>query len=145
MYKRQSLVDPQIGAAGDVDTAAVTMTYADGRIAVIRNSRRAAYGYDQRVEVLGSIGMLQAENMRDTTVIRSDAHGVSYAKPKFFFLERYEAAFKAEWDAFVNALAAGSAMPATLGDGVNALAVAEAAARSAQTGQAVTVAQGAAA
>lgn len=64
-----SIVDPEIGEAGDVDTAVVTMTYADGKIAVIKNSRRAVYGYDQRVELLGSEGLLQAENMLENTVM----------------------------------------------------------------------------
>ena len=60
-------MDAEIGAAGDVDTAAVTMTYADGRIRVIKNSRRAVYGYDQRVELLGAEGLLQAENLLENT------------------------------------------------------------------------------
>ena len=76
-----SVVDPAIGAAGDVDTAVVTLTYADGRIAVIRNSRRAVYGYDQRVEVLGSEGLLQAQNVLENTLVKSTTAGVSSAKP----------------------------------------------------------------
>ena len=98
------LVDPAVGAAGDVDTAVVTLSYVDGRIAVIRNSRRAAYGYDQRVEVLGAQGMLQAENMVENTVVRATAAGVTSAKPMHFFLERYMPAYAAEWDAFVRAV-----------------------------------------
>ncbi|MBV2361592.1 inositol 2-dehydrogenase [Thalassococcus sp. CAU 1522] len=135
-----SLVDPQIGAAGDVDTAVVTLRYSDGRIAVIRNSRRAAYGYDQRVEILGSDGMLQAENVLENTVVKSTAHGVTGAKPKYFFLERYMPAFTAEWDAFVKAVEDGGAMPVTLDDGVAALAMAEAATRSHQAGQPIALA-----
>lgn len=129
-----SIVDPEIGAAGDVDTAVVTMTYADGRIAVIKNSRRAVYGYDQRVELLGSAGLLQAENMLENTVVKSTAAGVSRAKPTYFFLERYMAAYKAEWDAFVTAVQNGDAMPVTLEDGVAALAMAEAATQSVRSG-----------
>ena len=129
-----SIVDPAIGAAGDVDTAVVTMTYADGRIAVIRNSRRAVYGYDQRVEVLGSDGLLQVGNMLENTVRRSTAAGVAGAKPTYFFLERYMPAYAAEWDAFVTAVTGGDALPVTLEDGVAALALAEAATRSARTG-----------
>ena len=64
-------MDPEIGAAGDVDTAAVILTYEDGKIAVIKNSRRAVYGYDQRVELLGSDGLLQAQNMLENTVVKS--------------------------------------------------------------------------
>ena len=131
------LVDPEIAAAGDVDTASVTLTYADGRITTILNSRRAVYGYDQRLEVLGSGGLLQAQNMLENTVVKSTAAGVTGAKPTYFFLERYMPAYAAEWAAFVEALSAGTAMPVTLADGVAALAMAEAATRSAQTGQAV--------
>ena len=135
--KASSLVDPEIGAAGDVDTAVVTLTYADGRIATIRNSRRAVFGYDQRIELLGSEGMLQAENMPENLVVTSTASGVTRAKPMHFFLERYMPAYRAEWDAFVTAAADGAAMPVTLEEGVAALAVAEAATESARTGASV--------
>ena len=129
-----SIVDPEIGAAGDVDTAVVTLTYADGRVAVIKNSRRAVYGYDQRVEVLGSQGLLQAQNMLENTVVKSNAQGVTGAKPTYFFLERYMPAYAAEWAAFVRAVKTGCALPVTLADGVAALTMAEAATRSSQTG-----------
>ncbi len=132
-----SVVDPAIGAVGDVDTAVVTLTYADGRIAVIKNSRRAVYGYDQRVEVLGSDGLLQAQNMLENSVVKSTTSGVISAKPTYFFLERYMPAYKAEWAAFVDAVQGKSDMPVNLHDGVTALAMAEAATRSVQTGQPV--------
>ena len=132
-----SIVDPEIGAAGDVDTAVVTLTYADGRIAVIKNSRRAVYGYDQRVELLGSDGLLQAGNMLENTVVRSTVDGVVSGKPTYFFLERYMPAYAAEWQAFVDAVLDGAKMPVTLRDGIAALAMAEAATESARTGQAV--------
>jgi myo-inositol 2-dehydrogenase/D-chiro-inositol 1-dehydrogenase len=132
-----SIVDPAIGAAGDVDTAVVTLTYADGRIAVIKNSRRAVYGYDQRVELLGSEGLLQAQNMLENTVVKSTTAGVTGAKPTYFFLERYMPAYKAEWAAFVTAVNAGSALPVTLADGVAALAMAEAATQSLKSGSPV--------
>lgn len=136
-----SVVDPAIGAVGDVDTAAVTLAYADGRIAVIKNSRRAVYGYDQRVEVLGSEGLLQAQNVLENTVVKSTTSGVSSAKPTYFFLERYMPAYKAEWAAFVEAVQSKSNMLVNLHDGVVALAMAEAATRSAQTGQSVAMAE----
>ncbi|MCB5198948.1 inositol 2-dehydrogenase [Loktanella sp. TSTF-M6] len=136
-----SIVDPAIGEAGDVDTAVVTLTYADGRIAVIKNSRRAVYGYDQRIEVLGSEGLLQAQNMLENTVVKSTASGVSSAKPTYFFLERYMPAYKAEWAAFVAAVKGDTDMPVNLIDGVAALAMAEAATRSAQTGRPVDMAE----
>jgi len=134
-----SVVDPAIGAAGDVDTAVVTLTYADGRIAVIKNSRRAVYGYDQRVEILGSEGLLQAQNMLENTVVKSTTAGVTGAKPTYFFLERYMPAYKAEWAAFVEAAQGKLEMPVNLHDGVAALAMAEAATRSAQTGELVAM------
>ena len=135
-----SIVDPEIGAAGDVDTAVVTLSYADGRIAVIKNSRRAVYGYDQRLELLGSTGLLQAQNMLENTVVKSTTAGVTGAKPTYFFLERYMPAYAAEWAAFVQAVNAGGAVPVTLADGVAALAMAEAATLSAKTGNPVTLA-----
>ncbi len=139
-----SIVDPAIGAAGgDVDTAVVTMTYADGRIAVIKNSRRAAYGYDQRIELLGgSEGLLQAQNQLENLVVKSTAGGgvTGGAKPTWFFLERYMPAYQAEWAAFVEAVQSGSPMPVTLKDGgVAALAMAEAAARSQAEGKPVAL------
>ena len=132
-----SVVDAAIGAAGDVDTAVATLRFADGRIAVIKNSRRAIYGYDQRLELLGSEGLLQAGNVLESTVVKTTTAGAASAKPEYFFLERYMRAYEAEWRAFVAAVEGGSAMPVTLQDGVNALAVAEAATLSARSGRAV--------
>ncbi len=133
------LVDPAIGEAGDVDTAVVVMTYSDGRIATIRNSRRAPYGYDQRVELLGSNGMLEARNEIENTVVRSTVAGVSSAKPLHFFLERYTRAYAIEWAAFVDSVIDGKPVPAGVEDGVNALALAEAANISAREGCQVAV------
>ena len=124
------LVNPEIGRAGDIDTAVVTLSYADGKLAVIKNSRRAAYGYDQRLELLGSDGLLQAQNMLANTVVKSTGQGVISAKPTYFFIERYMPAYKAEWAAFVAAVQEGGDMPVSLQDGVQALAMAEAAQRS---------------
>lgn len=135
-----AIVDPAIGEAGDVDTAVVTLTYADGRIAVIKNSRRAVFGYDQRVELLGSEGLLQVQNVLENTIVKSTAAGVTSGKPTYFFLERYMAAYQAEWAAFVTAITTGSPIPVTLDDGVAALAMAEAATKSVQTGQPVRLA-----
>jgi myo-inositol 2-dehydrogenase/D-chiro-inositol 1-dehydrogenase len=135
-----SIVDPEIGKAGDVDTAVVTLRYADGRIAVIKNSRRAAYGYDQRIEFLGSEGLLSAGNVLENTVSKATKAGVVSAKPEYFFLERYMRAYSAEWAAFVEAVTNASAVPVTLDDGVNALAIAEAATLSAKSGTTVDIA-----
>jgi myo-inositol 2-dehydrogenase/D-chiro-inositol 1-dehydrogenase len=135
-----ALVDPQIAGAGDVDTAVVTLSYGDGRIAVIKNSRRAAYGYDQRCEILGSEGLLQVQNMLESALVKSNAQGVTGAKPTYFFLERYMPSYAAEWAGFVAAVTGGTPVPVTLGDGIAALAMAEAATRSATSGQPVRLA-----
>jgi len=132
-----SLINPEIGAAGDVDTAVVTMIYADGKIAVIKNSRRAAYGYDQRIEILGAEGLLQAENIVENSVVKSTEAGVLSAKPKYFFLERYMSAYKAEWDAFIKSIKENTTVPVTLEDGVAALAMAEAATLSQSSGKSI--------
>lgn len=137
-----SIVDPAIGAAGDVDTAVITLHYADGRIAVIKNSRRAVYGYDQRLELLGASGLLQAGNVLENTVNKVTTAGATSAKPEYFFLERYMRAYEAEWRAFIDAVKAGTGYPVTLQDGVNALAVAEAATLSCKTGQTVRLKDG---
>lgn len=129
-----SIIDPAIAEAGDVDTAIVTLRYRDGSLAVIRNSRRAAYGYDQRIELLGSEGLLQAENMLENTMVKSTNQGVTGAKPTYFFLERYMPAYEAEWAAFVDSINGGIPVPVTLEDGIAALAMAEAATQSAQSG-----------
>lgn len=134
-----ALVDPDIGAAGDVDTAIVTMQWDDGRMAVIKNSRRAGYGYDQRIEVLGAGGLLSAQNVLENTVQKITAQGMQSAKPVYFFLERYMRAYEIEWAAFVKALKTGSDMPVTLREGVVALACAEAAATSLATGRPAAV------
>jgi myo-inositol 2-dehydrogenase / D-chiro-inositol 1-dehydrogenase len=134
-----SLVDPEIGAAGDVDTAIITLRFADGRLAVIKNSRRAAYGYDQRLELLGSEGLLSAANVLENNIEKITKAGAIGAKPEHFFLERYRLAYKREWADFVTAVNTDAAMPVPLAEGVRALAVAEAATRSAKSGKAEPV------
>lgn len=121
------LVNPEIAAYGDVDTSVVTLQYADGRLATIRNTRRAAYGHDQRIELLGAEGMLSAGNVLENTVSRATAAGVVSAKPVYFFLERYLRAYEEEWRQFIDAVESGSPPPVSVQDGVNAIALAEAA------------------
>ena len=106
---------------------------------MIKNSRRAAYGYDQRLEVLGSDGLLQAQNLLENLVIKSTKAGVTGAKPTLFFLERYMPAYTAEWDSFVTAVTQGTQVPVTLDEGVNALAMAEAATLSVKEGKPVRI------
>src|SRR6202166_3019903 len=96
-----ALVDKAIGEAGDIDTAVVIMETKTGKVAQISNSRRAAYGYDQRVEAHGSKGMIRAANVRETTVEFAGAHGFTSDKALNFFLERYDAAYRNELDAFI--------------------------------------------
>jgi len=133
------LVDSKIGDAGDVDTAAVTLRTASGKLCQISNSRRAVYGYDQRIEVFGSAGMLQAENLRPTSVVHSAAEGIHSDPPYNFFLERYPQAYKAELDHFIDCLETKTAPSPTGNDGAAALALAEAAVRSYAERRAVEV------
>ena len=121
------LVDPAIGAAGDLDCTAVTIRTAKGRLCQINTTRRAAYGYDQRFEVLGSAGMLQAGNHKPTEVTAYGAVNVSVDKPEDFFLERYRAAYASEMAHFFDAFAHGAALRTTVHDGLKALELAEAA------------------
>lgn len=134
-----SIVDDDIGTAGDVDTAVMVLKFEDGRIAVIKNSRRAVYGYDQRIELLGSEGLLSANNVLEHTVEHISVNGAVSAKPEYFFLERYMRAYEAEWAAFVEAVEDGKRVPVSLADGVLALAVAEAATKSSQSGLTVNL------
>jgi len=121
------LVDPAIEAAGDVDATAVTIRTRDGRLAQINTIRRAAYGYDQRFEVLGSKGMLQAGNHRPTEALLWSTDAVAADKPEYFFLERYRAAYAAEMAHFFDVVAGRAAAVTSIDDGVKALALAEAA------------------
>ncbi|MEJ6392091.1 inositol 2-dehydrogenase [Gymnodinialimonas sp. 2305UL16-5] len=134
------LVDPDIGAAGDIDTASVTLTTAAGKICTITNSRRAAYGYDQRIEVHGADGMLRAENILETSVERATAQGFQKAPTMHFFLERYEAAYRAEMVAFIDALQNKGRISPDIEDGLRAQMLADAAAHSLETGRAVEIA-----
>jgi myo-inositol 2-dehydrogenase/D-chiro-inositol 1-dehydrogenase len=111
------MVDPGIGEAGDVDTAVITLYFANGAIGTIDNCRKAVYGYDQRVEVFGSGGMVQALNNTPHNDIYANADGVQSAKPLYFFLERYSESFVAEMRAFVKSILEDSQPPVTGIDG----------------------------
>ena len=135
-----ALVDKAIGQAGDVDTAAVQMQTASGKIAVITNSRRATYGYDQRMEVHGSKGMIHAKNVHNTTVEVLSDKGYVADPIQNFFLERYGAAYSNELNAFITAVEAGNRDPRPNGyDGLQAQKLADAATMSWQTGKPVKV------
>ncbi len=124
------LTDQAIAAAGDVDSTAVTIRTRRQRIAQINTSRRAAYGYDQRFEVLGSKGMLQAGNHKPTEVVAATDVAVSQDKPEHFFLERYRVAYANEMAHFFEAIEAGTPVNTSITDGVKALELADAATRS---------------
>ena len=111
------MVDPGIGEAGDVDTAVITLRFANGAIGTIDNSRKAIYGYDQRVEVFGSGGMIQAHNNTPDQDVYFNAEGVHSAKPLYFFLERYMESFIAEMKEFVQSIREDSLPPVTGIDG----------------------------
>ncbi|WP_075214305.1 inositol 2-dehydrogenase [Mongoliimonas terrestris] len=135
-----NLVDPAIGAAGDVDSAAIVLTTASGRMAQISNSRRATYGYDQRIEVHGSKGLASAENLRLSTLEVADAAGYRRAPLLDFFMTRYTAAYANEIAAFLAALTEGAPVNPTGEDGLKALLIADAAVESVRTGQVVRLA-----
>lgn len=131
------LTDPAIRPTGDVDTAAVQMQTASGRIVVITNSRRASYGYDQRIEVHGSKGMLRAGNIHMTTVERAGADGFVADVIQNFFIDRYVAAYANELNAFIDAVQKGTKPVPSGTDGLMAQKLAEAATQSSRTGQPV--------
>ena len=135
------LTDPQIGALGDYDSANVILRTASGRQAIITNSRRAAYGYDQRIEVLGSTGMVAAQNHGENRITLADGAGFHDAPLLNFFMTRYVAAYANEIAAFIAAVQGGTPMPTTTHDGLMALALAEAALKSVGEGRAVQVAE----
>lgn len=125
------LIDPAIGEAGDIDTAMVTLTTKSGRLCHIQNSRRACYGYDQRIEAFGSEGMLQAVNETDTRLRTTGKAGALEEPPKHFFLERYGIAYGRELGDLYDAWISGGQPRATQHDGYQALRLAVAAQRSA--------------
>ncbi|MFQ3790139.1 inositol 2-dehydrogenase [Halomonas sp. A29] len=133
------LIDPAIGEAGDIDTAMVTLTTVSGRLCHIGNSRRACYGYDQRIEAFGSAGMLQAQNESDTRLRFTSETGQVEEKPKWFFLERYAEAYRREIDDFVDAWRQQRAPLAGAHDGLEALRLAEAAERSLREGRRIAL------
>ncbi|ODT70865.1 MAG: inositol 2-dehydrogenase [Pelagibacterium sp. SCN 63-23] len=135
------LVDPAIGAAGDYDSASLMLATASGRHATISNSRRATYGYDQRIEVHGANGSVAAENQRPVSIELANASG--YTRPPLhdFFMTRYTEAYAREISAFIDCVESKSpASPSGL-DGLIALALAEAALKSVKEGRAVKVSE----
>ena len=135
------LVDPAIGEAGDVDTAIINLKFENGALGVIDNSRRAAYGYDQRIEVFGSKGAAMAANDTPTNVTVMNAEGVTTDKPLYFFLERYMQSFRDEMIQFVDAVLNDKETPTTGVDGLNSILVALAAKKSVKEGRPVKISE----
>lgn len=135
-----NLVDPAIGAAGDIDMAKIVLRTDSGRMCLISNTRRSGYGYDQRVELYGPGGRLAANNVLESTVEAWTGSGAASDSFENFFLTRYAAAYAAEADHFAEVLAGRARPLAGIAEGVEALRLAVAAQESLQTGQMVAVA-----
>ena len=135
-------IDPAIGEAGDLDTAVVTLTHENGCITVIDNSRQAVYGYDQRLEVLGSTGMAMSENpMKNSAMVYTATEREGSVLP-YFFLDRYTDSYRIEWEAFVRYIRDGGPSPVSGADGRAPVAIGIAAWDSYHSGVPVTVDQG---
>jgi len=132
-------VDPAIGEAGDVDTAVIVLTHQSGAITTIDNSRKAVYGYDQRVEVFGSKGMAQSDNFHDFNSRLATDQGFRQPPLQNFFLERYTTSYLDQWAAFVSVVANGGASPVSGQDGRAPLLMAVAAKRSLDEGRPVRI------
>ncbi|KHF41355.1 inositol 2-dehydrogenase [Halalkalibacter okhensis] len=125
-----NLVDPMFGTHGDVDTALITLTFENGAMAMIDNSRQAVYGYDQRVEVFGSNGVVSAENEAQTNVQIATKDSVELDHPKYFFLDRYKDAYVEEIKEFAEAILEDKPLTCSGEDGYKAELLALAAKRS---------------
>lgn len=136
------LVDPAIGEAGDVDTAVVVLTHANGAITTIDNSRQAVYGYDQRVEVLGSAGMAQSDNLLLDNARVFTSEQVSGAVLQNFFLDRYRDSFVHEWTAFIDYVGDGGESPVPGEAGRAPVVIGQAAWQSVREGRPVAIDQG---
>ena len=129
------LVDPEIGKAGDIDTAVISLKFTNGALGIIENSRKAVYGYDQRVEFFGSKGAAMADNNTPTSMVVFNESGTIRDKPLYFFLERYEEAFVAEMQAFVNAIREDKPTTVSGNDGLAPVLIALAAQESLKSGK----------
>jgi myo-inositol 2-dehydrogenase/D-chiro-inositol 1-dehydrogenase len=134
-------VDPTIGEAGDVDTAVILLRFANGVFGTIDNSRRAAYGYDQRAEIFGSRGAVSVLNNYPNNTVLSTGHAVYRDLPLNFFMQRYVESYQREIEAFVRAIVEDTAVEVSGHDGWAALAIAIAAKRSWQEGRPVKVSE----
>lgn len=135
------LVDPAIGEAGDIDTAIITLKFANGALGVIDNSRRAAYGYDQRAEVFGSKGSVATANDAASTAVLSTEEGIVSEKPLYFFLERYMQSFAEEIRQFVDAIVNDTEVPVNANDGLQPVLIGLAAKKSLEEGRTVKLSE----
>jgi len=135
------LVDPAIGEQGDVDTAIITMKMANGALAVIDNSRKAAYGYDQRAELFGSKGMVATSNDTVSSAVISNADGVTGEKPLFFFLERYIGSFSEEMRQFTEAVINDTEVPVGIHAGLQSVKIGLAARKSVEEHRPVKISE----
>lgn len=126
------LIDPAIGEQGDADTAVITMKMSCGALAVIDNSRKAVYGYDQRAELFGSKGMVFTSNDTPSSAVIADANGLTGEKPLYFFLERYMESYAEELRQFVSACERDTEVPVGIHAGLEAVRIALAADKSAR-------------
>lgn len=136
------LIDPEIGQAGDIDTAMITLTSKSGRFVQMNNCRRAPFGYDQRLEALCAKEVLYVENRPKDSVMIGSAQGFTSAPPMNYFIERFADAYRAEMVAFVEMLKTGAEPLAGMADGLEAQRLAEAAIVSMQTGKVVELTTG---
>ena len=126
-----ALVNPKIKTEGnDIDTAIVSIELENGALAVITNSRRASYGYDQRAEVHGELGALSCSNDTSNTLVISSKDGIIHEKPLYFFLERYLNAYKMEIEIFVDSIINNKETPVTIEEAYQSLLLAKAAQKS---------------
>ena len=139
--KADVLIDPVFSKVGDWDTAVVTLTFENGALGTIDNSRKAVYGYDQRVELFGSEGMIAVGNRTADDHVHADRTGVHSSLPLHFFLERYAESYLTEMQAFVNSVKEDKPVPVSGQDGLMSVAVGLAATKSVKESRAVTVAE----
>lgn len=135
------LINPDIKSAGDVDTAVVTLKFENGAMGIIDNSRRAAYGYDQRAEVFGSKGAVSISNDTQSSAVLSTEQGIVSEKPLYFFLERYMQSFADEISQFVEAIEKNGETPVNANDGLRAVLIGKAAQKSLKEGRPVLISE----
>lgn len=134
-----ALISPEVERLGDIDTALISLKFANGAFGVIDNSRQAVYGYDQRVEIFGSKGSLFNQNHRATSVEKSDGQGTIVEPALHFFLERYQQSYEEELRAFLRSCEKGACATPSIDDSLAAVQLAHAATRSLKENRPVSI------